>query len=57
VPSHWEGTIEGWGWSGCLGLHGELLVKNLVVHDVEGGEGHNPLDESLWVAVTGAEAT
>jgi hypothetical protein len=57
VPSHWEGTIEGWGQSGCLGLHAELLMKNLVANDVEGGEGYNPLDESLRVAVTGVEVT
>jgi hypothetical protein len=27
------------------------------MHGVEGGEGHAPLDESLQVAVAGAEAT
>jgi hypothetical protein len=36
--------------------HGELLEEKLVPRDVEGGEGHAPLDESLQVAVAGAEA-
>jgi hypothetical protein len=38
-------------------LYGELLEEKLVPHDVEGGEGHASLDESLQVAVAGAEAT
>jgi hypothetical protein len=42
---------------GCLRLHGELLEGKLVADDVEGGEGHDPLDESFQVAVAGAEAT
>jgi hypothetical protein len=37
--------------------HGELLEEKLVPRGVEGGEGHAPLDESLQVAVAGAEAT
>jgi hypothetical protein len=37
--------------------HGELLEEKLVPRGVEGGEGHGPLDESLQVAVAGAEAT
>jgi hypothetical protein len=49
-------AVESRGWSGRLIRHGELLEK-LVPHDVEGGEGHAPLDESLQVAVAGAEAT
>jgi hypothetical protein len=37
--------------------HGELREEKLVPRGVEGGEGHTPLDESLQVAVAGAEAT
>jgi hypothetical protein len=50
-------AVESQGWSGCLIRHGELLEEKLVPHVVEGGEGHAPLDESLQVAVAGAEAT
>jgi hypothetical protein len=50
-------AVESRGWSGRLIRHGELLEEKLVSHDVEGGEGHTPLDESLQVAVAGAEAT
>jgi hypothetical protein len=50
-------VVEGRGGSRCLSLHGELLEEKLVVDDVEGGEGHNPLDESLQVAAAGAEST
>jgi hypothetical protein len=49
-------AVEGWGRSGCLSHHGELLEEKLVPHDMEGGKGHDPLDESLQVAVAGAEA-
>jgi hypothetical protein len=49
-------TIEGRDESGCLSLHGELLEEKLVANDVEGGEGHNPLDEIHQVALVGAEA-
>jgi hypothetical protein len=48
---------RGRGRSGCLGHHGELLEEKLVPHSMEGGKGHGPLDESLQVAVAGAEAT
>jgi hypothetical protein len=41
----------------CLGVHGELLEEKLVADDVEGGEGHDPLDESLKVALAGVETT
>jgi hypothetical protein len=37
--------------------HGDLLEEKLIPHRMEGGEGHDPLDESLWVTVAGAEAT
>jgi hypothetical protein len=40
-------TVEGQGLSGCLSRHGELLEEKLIPHDMEGGEGHGPLDESL----------
>jgi hypothetical protein len=50
-------VVECWGWSGCLNRHGELLEVKLVPHDMEGGKQHDPLDESLQVAVPGAEAT
>jgi hypothetical protein len=50
-------TVEGWGGNGCLSIHGKHLKEKLVAHDMEGGEGHSPLDESLQVAVAGAEAT
>jgi hypothetical protein len=50
-------AVESRGWSGRLIRHGELLEEKLVPHGVEGGEGHAPLDESLQVAVAGAEAT
>jgi hypothetical protein len=50
-------AVESRGWSGRLIHHGELLEEKLVPHGVEGGEGHAPLDESLQVAVAGAEAT
>jgi hypothetical protein len=51
------GAVECRGRSGSLDRHGELLEKKLVPHDVEGGKGHNSLDESLQVAVAGAKAT
>jgi hypothetical protein len=35
--------------------HGELLEEKLIPHRMEGGEGHDPLDESLQVTVAGAE--
>jgi hypothetical protein len=50
-------VVEGRGRSGCLSHHGELLVEKLVLHDMEGGKGHDPLDEILQVAVAGAKAT
>jgi hypothetical protein len=50
-------AVECRGRSGCLSHHGELLEEKLVPHDMEGGKGHNPLDESLQVAVAGTEAT
>jgi hypothetical protein len=50
-------VVEGQGRSGCLSHHGELLEEKLVPHDLEGGKGHDPLDESLQVVVAGAEAT
>jgi hypothetical protein len=50
-------TIEGRSRSGCLSHHGELLEEKLVPHDIEGGKGHGPLDESLQVAIAEAEAT
>jgi hypothetical protein len=40
-------AVESRGRSGRLIRHGELLEEKLVPHDVEGGEGHTPLDESL----------
>jgi hypothetical protein len=45
------------GQSGCLNRHGELLEEKLVPHGMEGRKRHGPLDESLQVAVPGAEAT
>jgi hypothetical protein len=50
-------AVESRGRSGRLIRHGELLEEKLIPHGVEGGEGHAPLDESLQVAVAGAEAT
>jgi hypothetical protein len=50
-------AVESRGWSRRLIRHGELLEEKLIPHGVEGGEGHAPLDESLQVAVAGAEAT
>jgi hypothetical protein len=50
-------SIECRCWCRGLGLHGELIKEKLVPHDMEGGKGHNPLDESLQVAVAGAKAT
>jgi hypothetical protein len=53
----------GWGAAECqsrsrgLGRHGELLEEKLVPHSMEGGEGDDPLDESLQVAIARAEAT
>jgi hypothetical protein len=35
----------------------ELLEKKLVPHDMKGGKGHDPLDQSLQEAVAGVEAT
>jgi hypothetical protein len=50
-------AVEGWGRSGCLSHHGELLEDKLVPHNMKGGKGHDPLDKSLQVAVARAEAT
>jgi hypothetical protein len=50
-------AVESRGRSGRLIRHGELLEEKLVPHGMEGGERHAPLDESLRVAVAGAEAT
>jgi hypothetical protein len=50
-------VIECRGRSGCLKRHGELLEEKLILHGIEGGKRHGPLDESLQVAVPGAEAT
>jgi hypothetical protein len=49
-------AVECRGRSRGLNLHGELLEEKLIPHSVEGGKGHDPLDESLQVVVTGAEA-
>jgi hypothetical protein len=61
APRRWltagKSAVESRGWSGRLIRHGEVLEEKLVPHDVEGGEGHAPLDESLQVAVAEAEAT
>jgi hypothetical protein len=51
------GAVECWGRSGSLNRHGELLEEKLIPHDMEGGKRHDPLDESLQVAVAGVEAT
>jgi hypothetical protein len=51
------GAVESRGRSGSLECHGELLEEELVPHDMECGERHDPLDESLQVAVPGAETT
>jgi hypothetical protein len=45
------------GQSECQNRHGEHLEEKLAPHDMEGGKGHGLLDESLQVAVAGAEAT
>jgi hypothetical protein len=50
-------VVEGRGRRGCLGIDGERLEERLVADDMEGAEGHSPLDESLQVAVAGTEAT
>ena len=50
-------VVECRGQSGCLRHHGELLEEKLVPHDMEGGKGHDPLDERLQVAIAGAKAT
>jgi hypothetical protein len=50
-------VVECRGRSRCLNRHGEFLKEKLVLHYMEGGKGHGPLDESLQVAVAGAEAT
>jgi hypothetical protein len=50
-------TIEGRCRSRGLSLQGELLEEKLVANGVEGGEGYNPLNESLQVAVARTEAT
>jgi hypothetical protein len=52
-----DGAVEGWGRSGSLDRHGELLEEKLIPHNMEGGKRHDPLDQSLQVAVEGAEAT
>jgi hypothetical protein len=50
-------AVECWSRIGCVKRHGELLEEKLILHDMEGGKRHGPLDESLQVAVPGAEAT
>jgi hypothetical protein len=50
-------VVECRGRSRCLNRHGLLLKEKLVLHCMEGGKGHGPLDESLQMAVAGAEAT
>jgi hypothetical protein len=51
-----KSAVEGRGRSGCLSHHGELLEEKIIPHDMEGGEGHDPLDDSLQVAVAGARS-
>jgi hypothetical protein len=51
-----RGAVECRGQSGSLNRHGELLEKKLVPHVMEGGKGHDPLDQNLKVPVVGAEA-
>jgi hypothetical protein len=51
------GAVEGRCLGGSLEGHGELLKEKLTSHGMEGGERHGPLDQSLQVAITGAEAT
>jgi hypothetical protein len=51
------GAIECRGRSGTLDRHGELLEEKLIPHGMKGGGRHNPLDQSLQVAVAGDEAT
>jgi hypothetical protein len=48
-----DGAVEGWGRSGSLDRHGELLEEKLIPHNMEGGKRHDPLDQSLQVAVEG----
>jgi hypothetical protein len=50
-------SVECLCWCGGLGLHGELIKEKLVPHGMEGGKWHNPLDESLQVALAEAKAT
>jgi hypothetical protein len=52
VPDHREERR-----SSGLRRHGELLEEKLVPDGMECGKGNGPLDESLQVAIAGAEAT
>jgi hypothetical protein len=52
-----SGAVECRGQRGSLGRHGKLLEEKLIPHCMEGGKRHGPLDESLQMAVAGAEAT
>jgi hypothetical protein len=51
------GAVESRCWGGSFEGHGELLKEKLISHDMEGGERHDPLDQSFQVAVAGAKAT
>jgi hypothetical protein len=51
------GAVDCRGRRGSLDRHGELLKEKLIPHDMEGGKRHDPLDESLQMAVARAEAT
>jgi hypothetical protein len=60
MEGEWPGplkTPDCRGQSRGLRRHGELLEEKLVPHGMECGEGDSPLDESLEVAITRAEAT
>jgi hypothetical protein len=50
-------AVERWGRSRGLRRHGELLEEKLIPHGMECGKWDSPLDESLQVAITRAEAT
>jgi hypothetical protein len=41
------GAVEGRDRRGSLVRHAELLEEKLISHRMEGGKGHDPLDESL----------
>jgi hypothetical protein len=49
--------VECRGGGGCLNRHGELHKEKLISHNMEGGKGHSPLDQSLQVVVARVEAT